>query len=107
MVSMMSVLENMEMLMSGNILLIYLICFLLQQLLNRKYSVFMVVFLLASIPSTKLDNWTEFKKYRTKVQCVIFCGQTLMTDADGVSHQEVLDTHLAKILQNSSIILII
>ena len=46
MVSMMSVLENMEMLMSGNISLIYLICFHLQQLLNKKSSVSMVVFLL-------------------------------------------------------------
>ena len=33
-----------------------------------------------------------------------FFGPIQMTDVDGVSHQEVLDTHLAKIFQNNSTI---
>jgi hypothetical protein len=39
-----------------------------------------------------------------KVQFVIFYGPTQMIDVDGVSHQEVLDTHSVKISLSSSTI---
>jgi hypothetical protein len=39
-----------------------------------------------------------------KVPCVIYCGLTQMTDADGGFRQEEQGTHLDKILHNSSTI---
>lgn len=62
----------------------------------------MVVFLLASTPSTKSEPLTESKKFLTKVQFVISFGQTLMIDVDGAFLQEVLDTHLDKTSLSSS-----
>jgi hypothetical protein len=41
---------------------------------------------------------------RMKVPCVIYCGLTQMTDADGGFRQEEQGTHLDKILHNNSTI---
>lgn len=53
-------------------------------------SVFTVVCRPQSTPLTTLDLLTAFKKFLMKALCVIFFGQTLMTDAVGVSALEEL-----------------
>jgi hypothetical protein len=107
MVSMTNVCESMETLTFGNISLIFSIYFPLLRLSNQRFSVSMEACLPVSIVWIKLDSWIEFRKFLMKVLCVICYGQTLMIDAVGASHLEVLDTPLDKIFQNNSIILII
>jgi hypothetical protein len=61
----------------------------------------MVVSLLLSILSIKSDNSIASRKSHTKVQFVTYCGQTLMTDADGVFLPEVLVTLSVRIYPSS------
>jgi len=61
-----------------------------------------VVFLLVSTPLTRLNNWTEFKKFLMKALSAISYGLTLMIDVAGVSLPEVLATLSGRISLNSS-----
>jgi hypothetical protein len=48
-------------------------------------------------------DWTAFKKYLTKDQCVTYSGVTLTIDVDGVFLLEEQDTLLVKMSQSNLI----
>jgi len=103
----MNQLENMVMLMFGNISQKFLIIFHLRLSLKERYFHCMVVFLLVSIHLIKLDNWKEFRKFHKRDQCATYCGLILMLILDGEFPLEELVICLAKIfLINSSILII-
>lgn len=87
----------------GNTLQIFSITFRSQLWSITKSSVFMEVSVLPLTLSKTSGVWIEFKKFLTKVQCVIFSGQIQMIDVAGEYHQEVQDTHLVKISVKRSI----
>jgi len=54
-------------------------------------------------PWTMYGDWTAFKKYLTKGQCVTYSGVTLTIDVDGVFPLEEQDTLLVKMSQSNLI----
>jgi len=90
--------------MYGSTLHHFLITYHLQPSLKETFSAFMVVSHHQLTLSIKSTNLIESWKCQPKVQFVIFFGQTQMIDVVGVYHQEVLDTHLVKILVSNSTI---
>jgi len=71
--------------------------------LKAKSSVSMVVFRLLLIPLIRSDSSTVYKRFLMKDPSATSYGLTPMTDAAGVSHQEVLATLSVRTSRNSLI----
>ena len=105
MASMMSAAASMEIQMFGNVSLNCSTSYLWLQLCKISFSAYTEGCHQVLRLWITFELWKDSSKYHMKDLCAISYGQILMIEQDGAWIQEELATPLAKISQNSTIIL--